>query len=177
MTDVELPLAPAGLDGLVARMSALMLHAGGALSTGDVAALRRMDPRRLDAAFFKLAGLALESELSSQPSKREDRESRWAAVVVGLAHLGDLHDPRARLGKALVTADLSELRFARLLQADGDRLIDELPSVARFLSAKGVAANWADAARLVLSAGRRDEEAVRRNLARDYYFALARKQD
>lgn len=164
-----------GLDAAVGRIWALVRHGTGALSEGDLASLRRMDPAAPAAPFFKLAGLTLEADLPSGIEALEDRETRWAAVVVGLAHLGDLHDPGIRLGEALGEGDLSEMRFSRLLRADVDRLVDELPALARFLAAKGIRANWVDAARLIFSAGSSDEERQRRRLARDYYRAVSRK--
>jgi len=69
------------------------------------------------------------------------------------------------------------LRFARLVQADAEQLVDELQSLARFLAAKDVPADWAAAARLILSSGRADEEDIRRHLARDYYGAMARQEN
>jgi len=157
------------LASIVHRIAGLLSHGGGILTTGDVASLRRMDPHRIDSpGFYKLAAAVLDQDLHG------DTETRWAALMVGLAHLGDLNRPGARLGHALVEAGLSELRFSRLIRADAERLLDEIPAIARFLAAKGVAADFADAAYLLLSAGRKDEETTRRHLARDYYGALER---
>lgn len=163
------------VESLVGRLAGFISHGGGALGTGDVAVLRRMDPRHLDAPFFKLAGLVLDEQLPGEVRAREAAETRWAAIIVGLAHLGELHRPAARLGTELADAGLSELRFSRLLRADANRLVDELPALARFLRAKSVAVNWGIAAKLILSAGQSSEERERRNLARDYFAALARK--
>lgn len=161
------------LSSVVNRLAGMLDHGAGVLTSGDIAALRRMDPRIAAAAFFKIEGLVLNDHLPGEPNARSAMETRWAAIIVGLAHLGGLHRSQQRLGRALVEAGFSELRFSRLLRADADRLIDELPMLARFLAAKGVAADWVQAALLVLSADRRDEEDVRRRLARDYYSALA----
>lgn len=166
-----------GLGSLINHIAGLLVHGGSALTTGDVAALRRMDPRMPSASFFKLVGLALHERLPGASNAREEIETRWAAIIVGLAHLGDLHRSGVRLGRALVDAGFSELRFDRLLRADADRLVDELPALARFLSAKGVPADWAAAALLILSAGRSDVESARRRLARDYYSGLASKSN
>lgn len=162
------------LTSLVSRISGLLCS--GAMSSGDVAALRRMDPRRPAAAFFKIEGLVLDEELPGDESARADAETRWATIVIGLAHLGTLHQPTQRLGFALADAQYSEIRFARLIRADADRLADELPTLARFLAAKGVQVDWTAAAHLILSAGRVDEESARRHLARDYYGALSRQE-
>ena len=154
-----------------------LLRSSPVLTQGDLAALRRMDPRRPLAPFFKIEGLALDPHMPGDAAQRADVETRWAAIVLGLSHMKDLHQPEVRLGRALVEAGFSEFRFARLLQADADQLVDELPLLARFLAAKGIPADWAAAARLILSAGRTDEEDARRHLARDYYGALARAEN
>jgi CRISPR system Cascade subunit CasB len=133
-----------------------------------------MDPRKPAAAFFKLQGLFLQSILPGDATSREDAESRWAAVIAGLALLGPLNDPAHRLGPALSEAGFSEGRFARLLRADTERLLDDIPALARYLAVKGVKADWTVAASLMLSSGRPDEERTRRHLARDYYAALMR---
>lgn len=162
------------VGSLVSAIAAL-LEAGGVISTGDVAALRRMDPQHPDAAFFKIEGIVLDYHLPGEAAARADLETRWSAVVAGLAHLRSLHAPGRRLGDVLADVQYSELRFARLVRADADRLVDELPALARFLAAKSAPVDWTDAAHLILSAGRPNEESVRRHLARDYYGSLARK--
>jgi CRISPR system Cascade subunit CasB len=145
-----------------------------AIDAGDVASLRRMDPRKPPAAFFKLEGLFLALVLPGEAAAREDVESRWAAVIAGLALLGLLNDTTCRLGSALAEAGFSESRFERLLRADAERLLDDIPALARYLAAKGIRADWSAVASLIFSAGRRDEEPIRRHVARDYYGALAR---
>lgn len=162
------------LETLVSSMAAL-IRSSPALGHGDIAALRRMDPRRPALAFFKIEGLLLDEHLPGDSVLRAELESRWAAIVLGLAHLGDLHRHEHRLGRVLAEARFSELRMARLLQSDSDQLLDELPSLARFLVAKDVTVDWTGAAGLILSAGRDDEEDARRHLARDYYGAKARQ--
>lgn len=171
--------APEGTRTIASLVNTLagLLRSSPALSQADIAGLRRMDPRRPAAAFFKIEGLALDPHLPGDAARRADLETRWATVVLGLAHAGDLHQPERRLGYALVDAGFSELRFARLVQSDADQLVDELPLLARFLAAKGVPADWSEAARLMLSAGRGDEDDTRRHLARDYYGALARAEN
>ena len=165
----------ASVAAIVSRIAAL-LGGRGVITRGDLAALRRMDPRHPAAAFFKIEGVLLDAHLPGDAAMRLDHETRWAAIVAGLAHLGSLHRPDRRLGQVLADAHYSELRFARLVRADADRLIDELPALARFFATKGIAVDWSGAAYLVLSADRSDEETVRRHVARDYYGAVARNQ-
>jgi len=163
----------ANLAWTISRIAEL-LRSGGVITAGDVAALRRMDPRHPAAGFFKIEGVVLDARLPGDAAARADLETCWAAIVAGLAHLGSLHQPGQRLGTVLADAQYSELRFARLVRADADRLVDELPALARFLAAKGTAVDWTGAAQLILSADRPNEEPVRRHIARDYYSSLAR---
>jgi CRISPR system Cascade subunit CasB len=160
--------------GFLISSIATLLRAGGMITTGDLAALRRMDPRHPAAAFFKIEGLLLDTQLPGDAARRIDLETRWAAIIAGLAHLGSLHQSGQRLGNVLAGAEYSELRFARLIRADADRLVDELPALARFLAAKGTQVDWTAAAQLILSADSSSEENVRRHLARDYYDELVR---
>jgi CRISPR system Cascade subunit CasB len=166
---------PVNVASLVSSIAAL-LRTGGVITSGDVAALRRMDPRHPAMAFFKIEGGVLDAQLPGDAEKRSQVETRWAAIVAGLAHLGSLHQPGQRIGNVLADAEYSELRFARLVRADADRLVDELPALARFLAVKGTPVDWAGAAQLILSADGANEESVRRHIARDYYGALARME-
>lgn len=176
MTSVVVDRERVELRSVISAIAGLLRNSG-ALTRGDVAALRRMDPRRPEAAFFKIEGLVLDEQLPGEATVRAAHETRWAAIIIGLAHLGDLHHSEDRLGFALVDAQFSEMRFARLVRADADHLVDELPALSRFLAAKGVPADWTAAAWLILSAGGANEEAIRRHLARDYYGELARKKN
>ncbi len=157
---------------LVNRIAGHLQRGGGFISQGDVAELCRMDPRKPAAPFFKLSGLLLDELLPGEVRARERLETLWATIVVGLAHLGELHRPKERLGFALANAEFSELRFTRLLRADEERLVDDLPSLARFLSAKRIVADWSDAAKLVLASNELAER-IRRNLSRDYFRGLS----
>jgi CRISPR system Cascade subunit CasB len=178
MTAVESsPPKGQGTIASIVDSVARMLRNSPSITAGDLAALRRMDPRDPSAAFFKIEGLVLDEHLPGEAERRRIAETRWSAIVLGLAHLGDLHSPDRRLGLALAEAGFSEFRFARLLQADADQLLDELPLLARILTAKGISADWSAAARLILSSGRSDEDDTRRHLARDYYGAVARAEN
>jgi CRISPR system Cascade subunit CasB len=137
-----------------------------------------MDPREPAAAFFKVVGLVLDAALPGAAAARLESETRWAAIVIGLARLGSLHSASAdqRLGRVLAEAGYSEQRLARLLEGDAQRLVDELPSLARYLAAKSLSVDWTGATRLILSAGHDDEDQTRRHIARDYYGTLARQE-
>jgi CRISPR system Cascade subunit CasB len=145
------------------------------LSAGDVAELRRLRPKDVGSpAFWKIAALYLEpaGQLPKGGDARDEAERRWAAILQGLAALGPLHRHGIGLGGALAVAGFAELRFVRLLGGRGEGLLDLVRTTAQFLAAKGQSVDWTDAARLVLSGGRSNEETVRRRLARDYYRNL-----
>lgn len=167
--------APSNLSDVVGALAGALMSGRGMLSEGDAAALRRMDPAHPNApGFWKLLATVLAGQIPGGDVERQrDLEERWAAIVVGLAQLGDLNARGARFGRALAAAGLAEGRFVRLLNADRAQVLDEVVLVARFLAAKGVPADWTQAARLVLSLGGPDEETARRDVARDYYAALA----
>jgi CRISPR system Cascade subunit CasB len=175
MTDQAITNTNQDSNTALAQIAGLLRH-GGAITQGDLASLRRMDPRHPVPAFFKIEGLLLDDLLPGDAEVRLDLETRWAAIISGLAIVGDLHQPGIRLGRALVDAQFSELRFSRLMRSDVDRLADELPALARFLAAKGVRGDWAGASQLILSAGTRHEEEVRRHIAREYFGALSRNE-
>jgi CRISPR system Cascade subunit CasB len=155
---------------LASVLSKLTVAIGRGLSPGDVAALRRLDPRDpAHPAFWKVCAGWLEDSLPPEGPARAESERRWAAILAGMAMTSGLHDPRRHAGVALAEAGYSELRFVRLLRSRGDGLADELRAAARFLGSKAVPFDWRDLALLVLSEGREDEEDTRRHLARNYY--------
>lgn len=156
------------LSSIINRVAGILERGGAILNSGDTAAIRRMDPRRPNAAFYKLA-VELPMDIARDDQDEGERELRWALIIVGLAQLSELHDSRQDLGTALAEAGFSELRFSRLLRADVETLVDELLMTSRFLAAKNQPANWAQAAWLILSCGRRDEQRARRAIASDYF--------
>src|SRR5438093_13663896 len=83
---------------------AMLLRAGGMITAGDLAALRRMDPRHPDAAFFKIEGLLLDAHLPGEAAARMDLETRWGASMAGLVYLRSLHQHGHRLGDVLAAA-------------------------------------------------------------------------
>lgn len=146
-----------------------------ALSPGDVAALRRMEPGDVATpAFWKLAGTVLEHELRGDGPAVESRERQWAMVVAALATTAGLHAPGRSLGAGLAEAGLSELRLTRLLRAHGDALPAEVRGAASYLAAKAMPFDGTDLAWLVLSDGSSAEEQVRRSIAKSFFGQLAR---
>jgi hypothetical protein len=75
----------------------------------------------------------------------------------------------------LLSAGVSELRLVRFLRAGPDRLEDEVRGVISQIASKGEPLHPVDLCRLILSAGRDDEDEVRRDIARSY-FAQERAQ-
>ena len=166
------PSRAASLGSVVGRLA----HALQAeLPPGVVADLRRLSPGDpASPAFFKIAAGYLEPAgwLSGDGPRRDQSERRWGALLCGMAHTVGLHQPGARLGRALAEAGYSELRLVRLLQSRGAGLLDTVRLTARFLAAKGQAVDWSELARLVLSDGQQHAESVRRGVSRDYFRNL-----
>jgi CRISPR type I-E-associated protein CasB/Cse2 len=140
---------------------------------GHLARLRRLDAAAPEgAAFWQLL-----AEFAPEAWDDERLQRALAIVVRGMAIALPFHRPpdgeRRPLGRALAEADVSELRLLRLLRADAGRLDAELYQLARLVQGRGDDArfDWADALRLLLTAGDRDGD-VRRRLARDYYGRL-----
>jgi CRISPR type I-E-associated protein CasB/Cse2 len=138
------------------------------VTKGDVAEFKRMKPEEPSAAFFKLLGLTLDKDLPGEATQRMEAETNWAAVLIGLVHLGKFHMPGVRTGAALARSGYSELRMVRLLKGDRLYLLEEMLRLAKFLANKGVAVDWSQIADLLLGEGF-EREKIRRALARDYY--------
>jgi len=143
---------------------------------GEVAALRRLkpgDPACLP--FWKIVALHLDEAIPPDGESRGRLEERWGVIISALAELQGLHQPANGLGRALFHTAYSEMRLLRLLRAHEESLVDAVRTTAHFLRSNAESSNLCDLARLVLSDGRRDEEQVRRQIARDYYSADAKR--
>jgi len=139
------------------------------LAAGDLAELRRLRPDDPSMPVFQrlmVRCVAPHWPLAPDGDARDEDERRWSIVMAGMAELS--HDSSQRLGRVLAETGFSELRFVRLLRAQGDAVADMVRGMARFVAAKGRSADWGTAAALVVCAGT-EAEAVRRRLARDYY--------
>ena len=145
------------------------------MSTGERAALRRTAAGVPPAAFWRIAFDVLEPmrALPEQDNRARDwQERQWASIVALIERIAEHHTPFVSAGAAL-GARLSEARFEKLLRADGDVLVDELRAALQRLRTDGARFDAKFIAELVLSAGRSDEETVRRAIARDYYRVRA----
>lgn len=142
------------------------------LSPGDVAELRRLKPHDPSApVFYKLMAATVDKEgqLPSGAAARDAAEQRWASICQLAASCSGLHNPKQRLGAALAQADLSELRFVRLLRADGEGLYSEVRRIGQFLASKAQPFDLTDMARLVLVRDEEKAESLRRSIARAFY--------
>jgi CRISPR system Cascade subunit CasB len=148
------------------------------VSPGELSDLRRMRPSETPpAVFWKLMGAHLEPVLPSLGAARDEAECRWAAGLSAVARLigsrgranstRSLHAPGQPLGRALASADFSELRFDRLLRARGVPLQEQVRQAAGYLAAKGEPANGVD---LVLLVVNEDDERLRRDIARQFFY-------
>ncbi len=149
-------------------------------STGDLARLRRMNPRSPEAAFDVLHYLHGEPILHTPLVRLQ----RWALIVHCLALAGGRHRKGAPgFGRVLVEIHYGELRLRQLLRADLDVLLDVLPRVARRLAAKSLEADWWFVRELVLNVPPADRnadpdkaDAARRHIAKDFVIASRAEQ-
>lgn len=136
-------------------------------ATGDLAALRRLNPDRPRAgAFFRLMALA-----PGDPLERPgDRFGRWGLVVWMLAQTPGARSGRP-LGAALADADFSEVRMNRLLAARGDGFRAQVRRLVRFVAHKSSGAPYRELGELILCEGVHETRAerLRLSIARDYW--------
>ena len=146
------------------------------LSNGDLAQLRRISPEEpYTPALWKML-LTYVPESWTRGPQQEEKERHWAALLQGMAMTTGLYDPNVPLGKALVAAGWSELRFVRLMQARENDLFKEVRQLASFLASKSQTADWSDVAQLLFNQQGEWAERHRRRIARDYYHALYQQE-
>ena len=138
----------------------------GTIGPGEMADLRRLNPRNPDRlAFWQVIVRWVEGEFPLS----DEQTQRWAAVLQGWAVLGpDLHHPNWPLGRAMERSGLAESRLSRLLRAPDSQFLEAAIRLCRFMRAKREPFNWTEFARWVLE-GNRDQANAR--IAQDYYRA------
>lgn len=167
MTNEHVDTDTPTLQGIVGKIDHAMTS--GRLSTGDLAELRRISPDQpYTPALWKVL-LNFVPESWTAGGGRDEKERRWATLLMAMGMNAGLHDPSSRFGSALARAGFSELRFVRLLRARDERLVEEMRRLAGFMSSKGAPANWTDAAHLLFEQEGDWAERHRRRIARDYY--------
>lgn len=165
----ETTVSETSIHSVVGKIAYAMEHY---LSTGDLAQLRRVSPREpYTPALWKML-LTYVPESWTKGPKQDEKELRWSALLMGMAMTTELHDPNTPLGRALVEAGWSELRFVRLMQARGDDLIKDVRRLASFLASKSQPADWSDVAQVLFNQEGEWAERHRRRIARNYYHSL-----
>jgi CRISPR system Cascade subunit CasB len=162
--------------GNIIGKTATMMQKEGALSTGEMADLRRISP---DEPFTPaLWRLLMMLNLDESPGwiRREQWERRWATLFMGMAHCAGLHKYEISLGEALAESGWSELRFVQLMRAKDETLETHLRRVAQFLASKNQEANWTDVARLLFFQTGEAGEKIRLSISRGYYSKLYKQE-
>ena len=158
------------------RMAAFISRA----STGDRAALARLQPDQLQAHELAALSRALLAAGMQPESWHPDTWPRWALIAQGIALAG--HDGRGKLGEQLARAKIAESRVTKLLTARGDAFRQLVPRIVRLMASKSVAPNWRELGELVLkeSSADRDRlseaEDLRLRIAGPYFARLARAE-
>lgn len=93
-------------------------------------------------------------------------------ILRALAELHGLHNSSRRFGTALAEAGISEARLTKLLRVGGEALWDGLRAVTHQLVSTGRTIDMTGLARLVLTDGAPNEQAVRQGIANDYYQVI-----
>jgi CRISPR system Cascade subunit CasB len=175
-TDVKSETSSKIEYGKIVGKIAGMMQKEGALSTGEMAELRRISPARpFTPALWRIL---LIYDLDKSPGWISQKvwERRWATLFMGMAHSAGLHNFTISFGEALAEAGWSELRFVQLMRATDDTLETYLRRVAQFLAGKNQEANWTDVARLLFYQSGDAGENIRLSISRDYYSKLYKKE-
>jgi len=127
---------------------------------GMQADLRRMDPTGTKPlAYYRL---------TADLKVAEGDEALMATLVAAIATIPGRG--ATTFGTALARADLSEMRLARLLQADAGQLPGQVRGVVRLLDSRGQShLDWRQLAYLLLSRDQHGHDQAARRIARDYY--------
>lgn len=146
------------------------------------AALRRALPERPPLAFYQLTADLLDAAGLHEDGQWREQEEKLLLVVAraiaisgnydsrgGLLNLSSDPRTRPRLGKSLADARYSETRLLQLLNTSGPALRKHVNLAVDFLAAKGKAYGTRDIVALLGSDARDNQDAVRRDIARDYY--------
>jgi len=153
------------LASIVARLHTA-IHSEG-VGNGGRAALRKADPSQpLPMSFYRFAAHYL-------PDHWENNRSAWICLVSSLANIrAQSHDMKRAFGAELAKAGYTELRMNKLLSAKSDMLEHQVRQISRLFQSKAINANWVDPARLLLAKDNTAREAIRQQLATDYYKSI-----
>jgi CRISPR system Cascade subunit CasB len=156
-----------------------LLAGDGFLSSGERAALRRVDPAcPVTPALWRVLDQAHQlapDELFEEQMRRWER--RWGLLILGMAHVPGLHRYEVPLGEALAQSGWSEMRFVRLMEASSDALPVLVRRMAQYLASKEQPANWDDVRQLLFSVDRDYSVDVRLRIARSYYRTLYAQEE
>lgn len=147
-----------------------------AMSSGDRAALRRMELTRSPAADAVAIKTLLRAQVPEARIKDDWTRLRlighFAGLLSGTAALYP-HEERRGVGAALFEANFSEKRLLRLLASRGEALGDQLALAVRILSRERQPVNLWDIYHL-LGGDPVKSDAARLRIARHYYAAQAK---
>lgn len=161
------------LSSVVAELAGVIGH--DKFPKGDLAELRRLRPETPPPAYWRL----LFDRVPEDWRREEWQERAWTIVMSGMAIMAPRgHATSAPLGRVMarIGGSTAESRLWQLLRVRGEQLEDHIRMLARFLASKEERIDWADLARLLLTADEDKRDAVCRKLARDFYMDNSRQQ-
>lgn len=158
---------------LVSRLAFQITN--GRLTTGEFAALRRIDPSEPEPRHLAPMIRVL-ADIDVEPGPAAWRRLAIVANMVALSR--GAHQSARPFGEGLHKIGFSEGRLVALLASDFDGLADLAPRIARRLGVVGYPCDLRQFADLIWYAGRDEEKAdeARRRIAISYYRAQAKEK-
>lgn len=116
--------------------------------------------------------------VSPEDEMRDKELNIWLLLIPMIVSLECFsfveRDKRISYGKILAESNLSEGRFLRLINANGDQLIDAIKPTIPFIKGHSLikSMNWLDIIYLLLKDETDDEDHPRKKIAKDYYAVI-----
>lgn len=98
-------------------------------------------------------------------------ERRWVTLLRAMTMCQGQHNPNVRLGTVLALKNVrwAEMRFVRLMEAEGRELRTQVRYMAEYLASKGEAFNWTDVGKLLFFQDGDTAQNIRIGISRSYY--------
>ena len=172
------------LDAIIHRMAPGSEKTANAMTTGELAELRRMHPIHdtvRPPIFWQL--LCEYGILNDRKTKLTDEEvQNWALIFQGMAMTAEnCRDAKDDFGKALgkisENGDSLTKRFDLLMRAPRERFPDLLRHLLKLAVSRGCAFSWHELVRLITATDEDKSAESRRRLCASFYLAQYKNSD